>query len=91
MSDQLSQYTPEFVSSALRVLYLQHYCQLVAFMITFYDHALTFDKEVELIWVGTTILGESPQHSRNLNISRRIRAGQNPKCSICSADTSAIS
>lgn len=50
MSDQLSQYTPEFVSSALRVLYLQHYCQLVAFMITFYDHALTFDKEVELIW-----------------------------------------
>ncbi|KAJ3561652.1 hypothetical protein NP233_g10064 [Leucocoprinus birnbaumii] len=47
MSDQ---YTREYVASALNVLYLQHYCQLIALIITFYDHALTFDKEVELIW-----------------------------------------
>ncbi|KAF9452213.1 hypothetical protein P691DRAFT_772540 [Macrolepiota fuliginosa MF-IS2] len=34
----------------VRVLYLQHCCQLVGFALTFYDHFITFDQERELIW-----------------------------------------
>ncbi|KAF9445191.1 hypothetical protein P691DRAFT_283424 [Macrolepiota fuliginosa MF-IS2] len=40
----------ELVSDVVRVLYLQHYCQLAALVITFYDHIITFDQELEMIW-----------------------------------------
>ncbi|KAF9452410.1 hypothetical protein P691DRAFT_784209 [Macrolepiota fuliginosa MF-IS2] len=35
----------DLVSTAVRVLYLQHYCQLVTVVITLYDHFITFHQE----------------------------------------------
>ncbi|KAF9449577.1 hypothetical protein P691DRAFT_774567 [Macrolepiota fuliginosa MF-IS2] len=40
----------DLAPAAIRVFYLQHYCQLAAVTIVLYDHFITFDQEVELIW-----------------------------------------
>ncbi|KAF7776365.1 hypothetical protein Agabi119p4_4758 [Agaricus bisporus var. burnettii] len=37
-------------ASAVHVLSLQNYVQIAGFVFTFYDHVITFDQEIELIW-----------------------------------------
>ncbi|KAF9451439.1 hypothetical protein P691DRAFT_757271 [Macrolepiota fuliginosa MF-IS2] len=50
----------ELVITAVKVVYLQHYCQLAGSVITFYDHFLNFNKELELVWVSEPL----PPHIR---------------------------
>ncbi|XP_006459895.1 hypothetical protein AGABI2DRAFT_142292 [Agaricus bisporus var. bisporus H97] len=41
-------------ASAVHVLSLQNYVQIAGFVFTFYDHVITFDQEIELIWATGT-------------------------------------